>query len=119
MCSRVLCDCVRHSLVVANALNLVEQNPLCTSVHPSGTSVVKFPAITMTSKLQDHFNHRGQGVMHRGTQNFFVGQGHIVFACIFMTMFDLIGDIHGHAAPLKKLLGKMDYKETASHISGL
>src|SRR5687768_4435629 len=26
-------------------------------------------------------------------------------------MYDLVGDIHGHAQPLKELLHKMDYKE--------
>ena len=27
-------------------------------------------------------------------------------------MYDIIGDIHGHAAELKSLLTRMDYKET-------
>ena len=27
-------------------------------------------------------------------------------------MYDLIGDIHGHATELKALLAKMDYRET-------
>jgi hypothetical protein len=26
-------------------------------------------------------------------------------------MYDIIGDIHGHAEPLKQLLQKMNYKE--------
>ena len=26
--------------------------------------------------------------------------------------FDLIGDIHGHAAPLRRLLGRLGYEET-------
>src|SRR5687768_12041310 len=53
------------------------------SVHTSFSSVVKSPAIMVASEVQDHFNHRGHGGRHRGTQKFFVGQGTYCFCLYF------------------------------------